>query len=486
MAWPVRSLACVAFLLAALLGLTSGYPFQQLPLYGDSYFALFRIAFFSLIILRLWRGRRAVPMLWGYQASGYLEPIWYLWLIVAAAGLLGLFGTIPALLNAVLFFIVFYRSRYYSIEDIYFQLASLFIIFLPTNQIMALDLFFNDASSWSIAANNPNIVIFLNAYAWLLALLLLSAAVEKILTENWRKGLSFYYFVAMPHLVLPSWQWLKSKKFLCQLASWLTVVGQGSLFLACLFTQLLPLIWLKQMVFGLLLLVVVDLSFIGQIFVLQFLLFFLISAEGIWHTGQSVAYTSNSVVGYGVMALLVLSAIKTFYADCDWYRMKMPKALDQIVRVFTGSCPIKVFGDAHLFGLYLYQVVDHENNNLWPAFNNDGSAGAMQRWHPRYYQGAMYSVTDACLARTRGAASLNKFVARLDDLIYATHKLHPNINCLTIRVKALNPSTDYQAETEHWLDSDWTPIYQGTIHAGIVSGQWLSPPPAVQRSTRVV
>ena len=479
----IKCVVAFIFVVCACVGLYFQYPFNALPDAAPFILAFFRIVFFGLVICRLWFGRHAAALLWGQHGVSYLKPIGYLWLLVAIAGCLGLGGAYSHYLNAILFFIVFYRSKYYSIEDIYYQLASFVLIFLPTTQVWSLDALLGLEGDVGVVFGDDITLLALNLYAWLLALMLLSAATEKALTANWRKGLSFYYFVALPHLTLPYWRWIKNDKLLCQFSSWMTVVGQGTLFIGYFIPALLPLLWLKQCVFGLLLICIVDLSFIGQLFVAQFLLFFLITLAAF--TGGSHVFVSTPLLGFGLAALfIVLAVIRSFFLELKGYHQWMPKLLDQAVRILSGSCPVKVFSDAHLFGLYIYQIVDEKGKNVLPAFTDDGGPGPLQRWHPRYYQGAMYSVTDVCLAKRYWPEYAGSRDDRLDDLLAAGFTLAPDSQRLTLCVKAINPSEHYEKNTSTWLDAQWTDIYEGVRQNGKMSTQWLGIPPAVKKTAR--
>ena len=480
----IKCVVAFVFVVCACMGLCFQYPFNALPNTTPFILAFFRIVFFGLVVCRLWFGRHAAALLWGHQSVSYLKAIGCLWLLVAIAGCLGIGGAYSHYLNAILFFIVFYRSKYYSIEDIYYQLASFVVIFLPTTQVWSLDSLLGWGGNVGAVFGADITLLALNVYAWLLALMLLSAATEKALTANWRKGLSFYYFVALPHLTLPYWRWLKNHKLLCQFSSWMTVIGQGTLFVGYFIPALLPLLWLKQCAFGFLLICIVDLSFIGQLFVAQFVLFFLITLGSLTGSASYVP-ASTPLLGVGMAALfIVFAAIRSFFLELKGYHQWMPKWCDQSVRILSGSCPVKVFSDAHLFGLYIYQVVDDTGKNVLPAFMDDGGPGPLQRWHPRYYQGAMYSVTDVCLAKRYWSEYSGSREDRLEDLLAAGFTLATGSQRLTLRVKAINPSEHYEKNTSAWLDAQWTDIYEGVRQNGKVSTQWLGLPPAVKKTAR--
>jgi hypothetical protein len=484
-ALAIKALVALIFVLAACAGLWLQYPFQLLPENYLTILAVFRVAFFLWVLCRLWFGRHAAALLWGHESVCYLKPILTLWFVVALAGLIGFGGAYSHYLNAIIFFIVFYRSKYYSIEDIYYQLGSFILLFLPTTAMLSFDSLISFHPESPLQQSPGITLLALNMYAWLLALMLLSAATEKALTPNWRKGLSFYYFIALPHLTLPFWRWLKNHKLLCQFASWMTVLGQGSLFLGYFIPILLPLLWLKQCAFGLLLICVVDLSFIGQLFVTQFLLFLGVTLFSSGNGGVGALAVPQPEFGLWLsITFMVFAVVRSFFSETLRYRQFMPKIADQCVRVLSGSCPVKVFSDAHLFGLYVYQVIDEKGNNVLPAFENNCGPGKLQRWHPRYYQGAMYSVTDICLAKRYWAEYEGGRDDRLNDLLAAGFSRAAEAKKLTLCVKAINPSEYYEKETAHWVDAEWTEIYQGQRDGGRLAAQWVGEPPAVKKTAR--
>lgn len=561
----------LAIISAAGVGLVTGVPVRYYPVYGDQALAFFRMIFSAVLLLRLIRSQQALPMLWGWQQTTVLKRIWLIWMVNTFFLMTGFFSQLAALLNFILFLLVFTRSRYFSIEEIYFQITSFILIFLPVNQVWSVDswlagqteIYLRDNFFQSSLIGSADTVVVLNAYAWLLALLLLSAAYEKISVGNWRKGLSFYYFIGLPHLVKPRFHFLRRYRWLCVCASYMTVVGQGAMGIAYFIPGVREAFLIKQIMFGLLLFVIVDISFIGQLFALQFIVLLVfcqaessmaIPEYNPWlivfmlavitgaalvvfeimnrivqpqnaKTMQTERYTSKQQseklktlkqqglkqenLQQGLRQDLQQDLQQNLQQDLQQRPQRMGRVridsarieclynwVKRWVTLTSGLMPVRVFSDVHLFGLYVYKIELYdtaekgaERKKILSAFTENGEPGPMQNWHPRYYQGAMYPVTDACLARRYFTHLQDYKRAQLDDLLFAAlssvHTQQRNTLYAILSVKAVNPTQDYRQNTQSWIDSHWTAVYRcKMVTDGILKSEWLSLPPPVDRITR--
>ena len=313
----------------------------------------------------------------------------------------------------------------------------------------------------------------------------MSAGFEKFMNPTWRKGLGFYYFIGLPHFVRKPFKFLRQQKRLCRFLGYFTVFGQLSLLPSLFLLYFRDFIILEQLIFGILLFTLVDLSFIPQIYALQFsalLIFDLMPAE-------SVSSQTPPIFWLGLLSTIWIASVSQSFGS----PILSNPATSKLVRFTTGATQFKVFTEAHLFGLYLYRLVskiDDREIYLLDAFNDDGSCGAYQHLHPRYFQGAMYPVTDTCIARLHHREKEGLKLPRLIDLCYAgiTSNLGRAENCrsVEIQVKAVNPDNDYCAQTDRWLDREWTTIGECKLVEETPRYEWTNEPPLLKIITRQV
>jgi hypothetical protein len=458
----------------SIYGLCAGYPFNVSSIYHNEILAFYRIAFASLLIFRLYRSLSALPMLWGYKCEKDLKIIWFGWMIISVCLLFGFLSFYAQLANFLLFLYVFKRSKYYSIEEIYFQINSLAIVFLPLSNMYSIDNILSISNLYTLSISNQ--VAILNMLAWLLAILLLSAAYEKASNKNWRRGLSFYYFIGNPHLLKPRFHWLRKRLWLCKIISYATVLGQGAIFIAYFIPGVREVFLIKQVGFGLLLFLIVDISFIGQLFSVQFLLLFMLTL----YNHEEFAYLPDMWLLLTSSLILILAVLACFSNN-----RKLPRIISSLIKYTSGLVPIQVFSDKHLFGLYIYKISDANGDPYLETFNEKGEPGPYQHWYPRYYQGAMYPVTDACISKRYYPKKENTKEEQLLDLGAAAFKCTEQEQ-LIISVKAINPDEKYTPTTNHWIDSDWAAIYKLNKTKDIIHGEWIGEPPALKKITRVI
>ena len=90
-------------------------------------------------------------------------------------------------------------------------------------------------------------------------------------------------------------------------------------------------------------------------------------------------------------------------------------------RFLTGIiCPIGVFNERHLSGFYIYKLrIEDKDLDLEGAFSDEGFPGRLQKWYPRFFQSAMYFVTDFCLGILKFGFKSELHKQRIVDLLYS-------------------------------------------------------------------
>lgn len=476
---------------AALVGawaIWNFIPFQHLSEPSQAVISLFRIVFSLLLILRLWRSEEALPMLWGWQKTSRLKLLWKIWYAILIALALGLFTPIMAIANFLMIVFIFRTSFYYSIEDIYFQIVSFGLVFLNSGAYFSLD----QALGFPLLLPDSIALTGLNLLVWVVALSVMSAGFEKSLSPVWQRGLGFYYFVALPHFVRHHFRFIRRHKRLCLNLGYATVVGQLLLLPSLPIPFVRDFFLMEQLIFGVLLFVIVDLSFIPQIYTLQFSLFLVLDIIASISPTSTGAFPAQDV---GQIAFLVLAIFLWIASSIQAFGISLPlQTIASIpVRLTTGITSFRVFTEAHLFGLYVYRLVARLDGNEIPllsAFDGNGFMGPYQNLYPRYFQGAMYPITDVCIARRLAPDQEPRKLSRLVDLCYAAiqSKAGCRHQCCSVelQVKAINPDEDYVATSDHWIDTSWTPIGECKVMDGNPHFQWLNMPPTIHKIARPI
>jgi hypothetical protein len=396
-----RSLRILAALVALGLAwhLMSSPPLVTAP--NDAVFAGFRVAIGSLLVLRiarLWRGRRLLWLRGGTLIVDRYLTIEHVLVTWGAAGVclgLGLGSPIAALCCWLAELYVFRRSYTHSLEDTLFQLSLGVLILLPANRVASLDALLGRYQ----APSGVSVGVALEAWWFLIAIVMFSAGLEKLLSPVWRRSLGVAFFLGLPHLVQPAFRSLRRWERACRLASWATVVAELSLLPALSSRGSRDAVTVALSLFACGLFVIVDLSFIGQVTLAHLSALLLLDLLPNRHhldaanplfgsaSQMAIALTAASLVIVSVTDPLPPGGIRNMVA--------------RVVGWTVGLKPLAVFTDQQLYGFCLYRVVlelaDGTEKPVLPTFCEDGSPGPMQRWRPRVFLKMTYEVTDLCL-----------------------------------------------------------------------------------------
>jgi hypothetical protein len=458
------------------------YSFSGLPFgrhFDDSLglISIFRIAFGVLLLFRLTRTYKALPLLFSYDS--YQKPslifpqgLYFIKIILCCNIILGVFTDYSALLLFICCVVFFFKSRYYSIEDIYFQNVLFHLPFLAAGSFYSID------SSLNIHPVFAKSTLF-DSFFISNGLIMLSAGYEKFKSNLWMQGKGALSFMSLPHLVKPGFHFLHKKfRGLLVISGYIVMSAEFLLLPAAYHERFLLIVLLILMLFSISLFVVVDISFIGQVMVLIYALFIAVLLCD-W---QSFHY-SEGVINWVVFAINLITLIITIY-----YKSIQKYKIYIIQKFLTGvNSPIAVFNEKHLFGFYTYKVElvsdDNKRVQLIPAFSEKGFPSKFQFFYPRYFQAAMYPVTDYCLGLIKyGKESKFKYSQIIDLMFCGLKSVKVEEGTIIMSVKKF----DQDDTIELYENQDWTELAECQFVDNQLHFQLLNSPPVLKKTLREV
>jgi hypothetical protein len=390
--------------------------------------------------------------------------------------MIGLGTDIAAVLLFATHIYLIYHSKYFSVEDITIQYLLLHLPFLRTGAVFSVDAVVGVSSQLGSAA-------FFNSLFVINALIMLSAGYEKMKSEPWRDGVAVQYFLQSPHITRSLVRQYLPPRWLLRLAGFIVLIAEFSLLFSVLNRYAFVAVSIILLGFAVSLYTLVDLSYIGQLWTIALGLFVgtVVQNVGTYPT-TSRLFAPSIELGTVVSFLLASTAlIVVFYpaAAANW-------KLTDLQQYTTGiTTPIAVFNERHLYGLFTYRldyVTDDSTESteqVLPAFAPDGTLGPLQQFRPRYFQGAMYPVTDYCLTKAKNGDPQTP-PDRLIDLCYAgLRDAGVSTGTVILSVKPFNADTP-----EEYLSNDWYAIGSCTFSEDEFEWEPLEAPPTPERITR--
>jgi hypothetical protein len=391
-----------------------GFPFGILFERSYNLTALFRILFCLILIIRIIRTFKALPMLFGHSPSiinPKLLTIVQLLLVLPLA--VGLFTDYVALGLLTLSLFLNFKSKYYSIEDIYIQNILFHLPFMASGLVLSFDQYLGISPVFSSAT-------MFNSFFLSNSLIMLSAGYEKFKSKLWLEGKGALTFLQLPHLVKERFHWIhvKFKNILYPLGYLVMGAEFGMLFFVGIkYIILIPLVILTG--FSVSLFVIVDISFIGQVLFLVLALFLGVVVDN-WDIYGSMVLLAPHVDLFSGLALIAnIGTLVTIF----YYPFARTNRIALMQKFLSGiNSPIGVFNEKHLFGFYTYRLTridDGREVMLLEAFDLNGFPGKYQFFYPRFFQGAMYPVTDFCLGVLKYGRDSTFKRDQIIDLCYA-------------------------------------------------------------------
>jgi hypothetical protein len=456
-----RLLITVPVLLSGIYGLLAGIPFSTITPEQQWWIGVLRASYGALVALRLFRSLPGTALMHGWRETLRVRRIYSLWIIVALLMALGLLTPVAMLLHWWLGATIQRKNRVYSVEDVLFRATGFCVMFMQPHLAFSLDA----QLGWTYGLGSSS-VIGVNFFMWTVALLMFSAGLEKVWSPLWHKGLGFYYFISLPHLVRPSFAWLNRSRRLSVVLSWITVFSELLLVPAMFIPALRWPLYLAMGGFAVTLFVLVDISFIGQITLLL-----LVGAAAVdWHAAPAAdewLFQFWSVSDWALFTLLgglyvvaTISSSGLVLVRSGW--------IHHLMVWTTHFRPFTVFVEIHIYGLYLFRLMarmkDGTTRRILDVFTDKGGPGRLQTWRPRTFQGAMYRFTDYCIAVLEKLEDRRVERARfVEDIAFAGYESLPaakraQVQEIEIQVRVFDPADDFEPDTRPWLSPEWQPI----------------------------
>jgi len=426
----------------------AGYPMQSLhDTIPENVLGIFRIVFCLILFIRIIRSFPAI-----YLLHGYKNPPKILFFIHCFATVfvgLGVYTDISAIILFFSFVGIYYRSNYFSIEEIYFQNTLFHLPFMGLGSVYSIDSFLGSSVSLE------NVDMF-NAYLLSNCLIMLSAGYEKSKSKIWQKGEACRMFVGLPHLVKPQFHFLHKLeiKYLWVLLTYIVLLGEFLMPFALVNKYFMLLILVILIGFSINLFTVIDISFIGQVLFSNLIFIACILWFG-WENypsflGYPIDFTISSSKIFALISILSTTIIIFYFNQF--------KKLSHIQHLLTGViCPIGVFNERHQFGFYTYRIFLEKKGLLHPVletFEERGFPGKYQTLFPRYFQGAMYPVTDYCLALNKYNLETQHRKDEVIDLLFTAMKSHKLDSAnLVLKVKKYDIDDNIDTySTQEWKE----------------------------------
>lgn len=454
-----RLLITLPVIFAGLWGLLSGIPFREINPEQQWWLGVFRAAYGGLVMLRLFRSLPGAPLMHGWRDTQRIRGMYCGWIFIALMLCVGFLTPFAMIMHWWLGSTIQRKNRVYSVEDVLFRATGFCVLFLQSHLSFSIDSWLG----WNYGLSEPS-VLGVNFYVWTVALLMFSAGLEKLWSPLWHKGLGFYYFMSLPHLVRPCFSWLNRSRPLSVVLSWITVFAELLLVPAMYFPWMRWPLYLALGGFAITLFVLVDISFIGQITFL--LLFGAAALDWTFSTGAILppVYQSWSAVGWGLFGILGgLYTLATI--SSSGLVLLRSGVISHIMAWTTHFRPFTVFVEIHFYGLYLFRLIARfksgGSRRLLDVFTDKGSPGRLQIWRPRTFQGAMYRFTDYCIAVLENLEERRiQRAAFVEDIAYAgyeelTEQEKADLQEIEVEVRVFDPADDFEPDTSGWLSSEW-------------------------------
>jgi hypothetical protein len=462
----------------------SEFPFGSLFNSSLEFISIFRILFASLLLIRLFRSYLALPLLFSYEGFRtpsffFLKGLYFLKIILCCNVIMGLFTDYSALLLFICYLVFFLKSRYYSIEDIYFQNTLFHLPFIAAGSFYSADSYLGFQSIFENSA-------LFNSFFISNGLIMFSAGYEKFKSGLWLEGKGAYEFLSLPHLVKERFHFLHVNFRVPLIISGYVIMTAEFLLLpsACN-NYLFLLVLLMLLAFSISLFVIVDISFIGQVVVLPLTLFLVILLNNWEHFNMKTPLTliMPDLIDWIVVAInLITLLVIVFYKALQKFR------IPYVQKFLTGvNSPIAVFNEKHLFGFYTYklELVSNDKTRIQviSAFSEKGFPSKFQFFYPRYFQAAMYPVTDYCLGLIKyGKESKFKYSQVIDLMFCGLKSVKLEEGTIILSVKKF----DQDDTIELYENQDWTELAECQFVDNQLNFQLLNYPPVLKKTFREV
>ena len=308
----------------------------------------------------------------------------------------------------------------YGLEDVVFQILSFYFIFATAGASLSVDAAFGITAWRGLLPGTLLPELFLSLA---LALVFLSAGVEKLKSPMWRRGLGAYYFFLIPQFRRVSTAVLTRHRALIYFINYAAMVMQ----LLCLpffLINALPLgfvCWSFTLSFAFLLSTVFVLTWIGECLFLGLLIvgWTLVDAgtRGLglrisqeWHRLETPStYTLATLIAITLSAALWTVIFPSSPRLARYPRlMAWHKFMRSVARFSWGIAPAKVFTELHIQGPVVYRVFfdftdtsdakgQQIEQEVFRIFSPLCGPGSERSFRPAFFEVTSYKIAEACM-----------------------------------------------------------------------------------------
>ena len=484
-----RFLIIVPVAIAGVWGMMAGIPYASVTTEQQWWIGVFRAMYGLLVAFRLMRTLPGAALLHGWRRTKEMRHIYIAWSFVAMMICVGFLTPLVLTVHWLLGCTIQRWNRVYSVEDVLFRATGFCLLFLQSQLAFSLDAEFG----WTFGLGGSS-VLGVNFFMWTLALLMFSAGLEKMWSPLWHKGLGFYYFMSLPHLVKPYFSWLNRSRWLSVVLSWITVFSELLLIPAMFFPWLRWTLYFLLGGFAVTLFILVDISFIGQLTLLL-----IVGAVALdWNRQQLAPETLPVFQSWSMPEWVLFFFLATIFVLGAWSSSGLARLrsglVSRIMGLTTHFRPFTVFVEIHFYGLYLFRLLarmnDGSTKKILDVFKDTGAPGKLQTWRPRTFSGSMYRFTDYCIAVLENLEQ--RRIERAEfvmDIAYAgweqlSESERRRLDHIELEVRVFDPADNYEPDTKHWLSADWKPILRVSGFPDKLSLEQTSTPPRYKKTYR--
>ncbi|MCB0335965.1 MAG: hypothetical protein KDD62_06650 [Bdellovibrionales bacterium] len=459
--------------------------------------AIARILFGLLFLAKMYHSLQARKLVWGHrQPFGHRGLRWFSAVLVLSivCFILGI-GTGPAALSMWILYLFLYRyASLFGLEDVCFTTTAAYFALAVPNQRLAFDTIFL-LPGWGRLFSTESLVPEL-ALTTVVGLIFLSAGLEKLPSQIWKRGLGAYYFFWQPQFRRFDTSWLIQYSFVIIPVGWIALIMELGILPVWSF-NVLPfglLFWVLGFGFVLSLWTIFILTWIGECLTIGMLVILWVFLEkqagGLvsWWT-EALSYPMGFPQILVLIALLVsIGAVTlTVCIPIGFIRfMKLPMLsriykMSRILSRFTwGIIPVDVFTEAHMEGPMIYRTFVHfkngsESQEVFRIFSENCSPGPERPFRPAFFEVTSYKVTEVCMeldAHSAVSPERQSFMFELCDYIIDSRLddfQRNEISHFSFQTVQIIPPKGFRGIAAAYLEEAWEEAFRVLFREGTPS-----------------
>ncbi len=362
----------------------------------EFFFSIIRILFGIIFLIKQIVTLKAIKFHWAHVSENkrkIIKILLNIQLIFTIFLILGFFTEVSAIIIYFLYVYTFIYSSSYGLEESYFYIMSIFMIFGAPNFI-SLDSILNTSTNiFELSETNlPTIILIIHV-----SLTFYSAAIEKIDSKIWKKGFGVYYFFLTPHCRNYNLNFFTKRKFLMYFFNYTQMITQFLILFFLVFFNLNMIIpfYLATLVFVLMLIIFFQFSWLSQccfLIVLTPLIFIFNNLENnlIEQFIIELSYLNIKdfiiciIIGILLFVSFLILSIPIRWYENKIYLNKILRIIKIFPRIFLGLVNIRAFTDIHLKNIISFKVYVHSKNKVFEIeklYNEDGTPYIKNVWY---------------------------------------------------------------------------------------------------------